>query len=66
MTPYHYIGTADQWYPGVPARDLTDDEAELWPVVKDSPFYRKRGKAVPEPAPAPAPGAGNDLERGDE
>ncbi len=38
--PYEWIGEGVTGIPGVPARELTDDEAEAFGVT-DSPYYRE-------------------------
>ena len=37
---YRFTGKDGEFIPGVPARDLTDKEAELHPEVKDSTAYK--------------------------
>lgn len=61
---YRYIGGPDQWHPGIPARDLTDEEVKRWPEVEKSPFYT--ADAAPAPVAPPSAGAGNVLESADE
>ena len=41
--------------PGIPARDLTDEEAKQYPEVKDSPYY-EHVRARPSRAPRKATG----------
>ena len=38
-----FIGGTGQWVPGVPARDLTADEAERYPRASRSPLYEPKG-----------------------
>lgn len=60
MSGLKYIGkdlTTD-WLPGVPARDLTAEEAKRWPQAEASQFYRKASKQ--EPIVEPPAGHGEE------
>ena len=43
-----YIG-GGAWLPGIPARDLTDEEVKQFPAAKDSPIYEQGSKSKPLP-----------------
>ena len=38
---WKFVGTPGQFLPGVPARDLTDEEAKAYPEVKESAIYER-------------------------
>lgn len=51
MSGLRYIGTdrTTDWLPGVPARDLTADEAKVYPQAVGSQFYEPDdGKPAPK------------------
>ena len=43
MPELKFIGGAGQFLPGVPARDLTAEEAERYPRALTSPLYEPEG-----------------------
>ena len=43
---WKFVGKEGEFMPGIPARDLTDEEAKEWPAeVEESPLYEKVTRA---------------------
>lgn len=58
-----YVGSDKRtdWLPGVPARDLSDEEAQRYPEAAESALYElDGGGASGQPAPQPTESAAAD------
>lgn len=43
---WRFKGQPGEFIPGVPARDLTDEEAEAHPEVRESPLYEREADGL--------------------